>query len=77
MASISVRRLPQECMQLLRQQALKHGVSMEEEVRQILLRDLYAAQPIGELAIKLFRDDNNCPALELPSRETFEPVEFR
>jgi plasmid stability protein len=56
MANISVRKLPEESIMLLRQQAAKNGVSMEEEVRQILFRNLYSAKPIGDLAVKLFKD---------------------
>jgi len=77
MANISVRKLPEECIQLLRLQAAKHGVSMEEEVRQILFRDLYSAQPIGDLAVKLFKDAYAEDTLVIPPREVYQPVEFK
>ena len=54
MASLSVRKLDTETLRALRIQAAKHGISMEEEARQILKRGLQYPQAIGDIAQNLF-----------------------
>lgn len=72
MASISVRRIDDEVYELLRIRASKHGVSMEEEVRQILRRAVSAPERLGDLALEYFGEDG--VDLELPPREPHEPM---
>lgn len=72
MASLSVRRIDDELYELLRIRAARHGVSMEEEVRQILRRAVSAPERLGDLALEYFGDDG--VDLELPSREPHEPM---
>jgi len=78
MASISVRKLKEETIQLLRTQAMSHGVSMEEEVRQIIIRGVSTPEPLGTLAVKMFSpayyDDDS---FDLPKRSVYEPIEFK
>lgn len=72
MASLSVRRIDDELYELLRIRAARHGVSMEEEVRQILRRAVSAPERLGDLALEYFGDDG--VDLELPPREPHEPM---
>ena len=72
MASISVRRIDDEVYESLRIRAAKHGVSMEEEVRQILRRAVSAPERLGDLALEYFGEDG--VDLELPPREPHEPM---
>ncbi|HXV64948.1 MAG TPA: Arc family DNA-binding protein [Vicinamibacteria bacterium] len=72
MASISVRRIDDEVYELLRIRAAKHGVSMEEEVRQILRRAVSAPERLGDLALEYFGEDG--VDLELPPRGPHEPM---
>lgn len=72
MASLSVRKIEDDVYERLRIRAAKRGVSMEEEVRQILRRAVSAPKRLGDLARKYFGDDG--VELELPSREPHEPM---
>ena len=78
MPGISVRKLKEETIQQLRIQAKSHGVSMEEEVRQIIARGVSSPEPLGTLAVKLFASaydmDNE---LEIQQRNTYAPIEFK
>lgn len=76
MPSISVRKIDEETLARLRIQAAKHGVSMEEEVRQIIKRSVSIPEQLGDLAIKLFSAAYNGEELQIPERETHEPVSF-
>ena len=77
MPSISVRKLKEETLQLLRIQAMNHGVSMEEEVRQIIIRGVTPPEALGDLAIKLFSPGYNDDEFKIPHREPHEPMEFK
>ena len=78
MSAISVRRLNEETIQLLRMQAINHGVSMEEEVRQIITRGVSTPEPLGTLAVKLFAPAYNMQdEFEIPQRNTYKPIEFK
>jgi antitoxin FitA len=72
MANISVRKMDDEVYELLRIRAAKHGVSMEEEVRQILKRAVSAPERLGDLAFEYFGEHGG--DLELPPREPHEPM---
>lgn len=39
MATLTIRNIPEEVKQALREQAARHGVSMEEEARNLLARN--------------------------------------
>ena len=54
MPSISVRKIDENTLKQLRSRALEHGVSMEEEVRQILKRAVATPEDLGDLAMELF-----------------------
>ncbi len=72
-ASLSVRKIDQELYERLRVRAAHHGVSMEEEVRQILRRVVTAPERLGDLALAYFGQDG--VDLELPPRETHGPID--
>ena len=76
MANLSVRKLEDETVQRLRVRAAQHGVSMEEEVRQILRQAVSAPDRLGDLAIRLFRPAWTDEPMDLPPRESSEPMEF-
>ena len=72
MPSLSVRKIDEELYELLRIRAAKHGVSMEEEVRQILRRVVSAPERLGDLALEYFGDEG--VDLEPSPREPHEPM---
>ena len=76
MASLSVRKIDDETVALLRIRAAHHGVSMEEEARQILRRAVAAPDRLGDLAVRLFSPAYGQEGLTLPEREVSEPMEF-
>ncbi len=75
-ASLSVRRIDDETVALLRIRAARHGVSMEEEARQILKRAVEAPERLGDMAVRLFSSAYGHEELALPERETSEPMDF-
>ena len=76
MPSLSVRKIDEDTMCLLRIQAAKHGASMEEEVRQILKRAVSTPESLGDLAVKLFSPAYGDEDLTLQERGTHDPVSF-
>lgn len=76
MASLSVRKLDEETVAQLRIRAARHGVSMEEEARQILKRAAAAPESLGDLAVRIFSPAYGGEELVLQRRETSEPMEF-
>lgn len=72
MPSLSVRKIDDDIYERLRIRAAKRGVSMEEEVRQILRRAVAAPERLGDLALDCF--GVNGVDLELPPREPHDPV---
>jgi antitoxin FitA len=75
LASLSIRKLDDETYDRLRDRAVRHGVSMEEEVRQILKRAVSPPERLGDLFLKIFGPDKGAD-LELPSREPHEPMDL-
>jgi plasmid stability protein len=69
--SLSVRKIDDDVYKRLSIRAAEHGVSMEEEVRQILRRAVAAPERLGDLALEYF--GANGVELELPSREPHQP----
>jgi antitoxin FitA len=53
-ASLSIRKLDDETYDRLRIRAIRHGVSMEEEVRQILRRVVSPPERLGDLFLQAF-----------------------
>jgi plasmid stability protein len=75
MASLSVRKIDDKIYEQLRVRAAKHGVSMEEEVRQILRRAVSAPERLGDLALQKFGPDHGVE-LEVPPRTPHDPLEI-
>ena len=77
MPSLSVRKIEVETLNLLRSQAAKHGVSMEEEVRQIIKRSVTTPERLGDMAVRLFSPAyGKDGALDIAPREVHEPLSF-
>jgi plasmid stability protein len=57
MANLSIRKLDDEVFSKLRMIASQHGVSMEEEVRQILTKTVLQQVKLGDLALQLFGNE--------------------
>ena len=73
--SLSVRKLDDETLARLRVRAARHGVSMEEEVRQILREAVSAPERLGDLAVRVFGPTHGVD-LELPDRGSHMPVDL-
>ena len=76
MPSLSVRKVDEKTIRQLRIQAAKHGVSMEEEVRQIIKRAVSTPEDLGDLAVRLFSPVYNGEELKLPERKIHDPLSF-
>jgi plasmid stability protein len=72
---LSIRKLDDETYDRLRVRAVQHGVSMEEEVRQILKRAVSPPERLGDLFLKAFGPARGAD-LDLPPREPHEPVDL-
>lgn len=68
MASLSVRKLDDNVYEQLRIRAAKHGVSMEEEARQIIYQSIAGAQRISAVFQSYFGERNGVD-LELPAQQ--------
>jgi len=75
MANLSVRKIDDRIYEQLRVRAAKHGVSMEEEVRQIIKRAVSAPERLGDLALNVFGPDHGVD-LEIPSRPPHDPLDL-
>lgn len=75
MASLSIRKLDDETYDRLRARAVRHGISMEEEVRQILKRAVAPPERLGDLFLKVFGAERGAD-LEVSPREPHEPLDF-
>jgi len=74
MASITIRKLDDGLKNLLKQRAVAHGCSMEEEARKILRDSLERERPetIADIARELFGPKHGFD-LDLPPRAAFRP----
>jgi plasmid stability protein len=72
---LSIYELEDEIYARLRDRAMRHGVSMEEEVHQILKRALSPPERLGDLFVKMFGSANGVD-LDLPASESHEPVDL-
>jgi plasmid stability protein len=75
MANLSIRRLDDEVFSRLRMLATTHGVSMEEEVRQILKQAVTHPIKLGDMALQLFGEEQGVE-LELPEHPAHEPMDL-
>ena len=75
MANLSIRKLDDDTYRRLRIRAAQHGVSMEEEARQILKQAVALPERLGDLFLKHFGPANGVD-LDLPPREPHEPLDL-
>jgi len=75
MANLSVRKIDGETLVRLRARAAQHGVSVEEEARQIIQEAVSAPERLGDLAVRIFGPQYGVE-VELPQRGTHEPMDF-
>ncbi len=75
MANLSILKLDDDTYNRLRSRAMRHGVSMEEEVRQILKRAVSPPERLGDLFVKVFGLAKGVD-LDLSPREPHEPVDL-
>ncbi len=76
MANLSVRKLDQRVYEKLRIRAAKHGVSMEEEARQIIAQVVTGSDRISTIFQKYFGSKNGIN-LDIPDqRKPHEPMDF-
>ena len=75
MANLSVRKLNDGIVDKLRIRAAINGVSMEEEVRQILVQAVSTPSCLGDMAIELFGQDNGID-LELSDHTPHQPIDL-
>jgi antitoxin FitA len=76
MATLNVRKLEQSAYELLRIRAAKHGVSMEEEARQIIYQAVAAPEQISAIFQKFFGDKNGINLILPNQRKPHEPMDF-
>ena len=72
MASLSVRKIDQRVYERLQARASEHGVSMEEEVRQILQEAVSISKRLGDFALECFGPENG---VDLELRPSFGTVD--
>lgn len=75
MANLSVRKLDDKIYESLRLRAAKHGISMEEEARQIISQAIVTPEGISSVFIKHFGPKNGIN-LELETRKPHEPMDL-
>ena len=74
--NLSIRKLDENTYEQLRLRAAKHGVSMEEEARQILKLAVGAPPRLGDLFVEHF-GKNGGVDLSLPIREPHHPTDLQ
>lgn len=76
MANLSIRKLDDKIYEQLRKRSLKHHISLEEEVRQIITQAVTAPESISNLFQKNFGIKNGVDLDFLNQREPHQPMDF-
>ncbi len=76
MASLSVRKLDDLVYEQLRIRAAKHGISMEEEARQIISQVVSAPEHISGVFKKYFGPENGIDLNNLENHSPHNPMKF-
>jgi antitoxin FitA len=76
MANLSVRKLDDKVYEQLRIRAAKHGVSMEEEARQIICQVVAAPERISDVFRKYFGYENGINLDISDQRKPHNPMDF-
>ena len=75
MANLSIRKLDEDVFSRLRILASTHGISMEEEVRQILKQAVTHQIKLGDMALQLFGEEQGVE-LDLSEYIAHEPMDL-
>ena len=75
MANLSVRKLDDKIVDKLRIRANQHGVSMEEEVRQIIEKAVSNPTRLGDMATQYFGTVHGMD-FEIPKYKPHEPIDL-
>lgn len=75
MANLSIRKLDDDVLSRLRILASTHGISMEEEVRQILKQAVTPRIKLGDMALQLFGEEQGVE-LDLTQYKAHEPLDL-
>ena len=77
MPSLSVRKIDKNAYQQLRMRAARHGVSIEEEARQIIYQAVSASDRISHVFQRYFGSQNGVDLYTLKERrKPHEPMDF-
>lgn len=76
MSSLIIKELEDNTLRRLRMRAANHGISVEEEARQIIKKAVSTPERLGDLAVRLFAPAYGGQELELPEREITDPMEI-
>lgn len=76
MANLSIRQLDARAYELLRVRAAKHGVSMEEEIRQIIYQAVSVPEKMSKVFQKYFGRENGVDLDLSDQRKPHEPMDF-
>ena len=75
MANLSIRQLNETAYKQLQIRATKHGVSMEEEARQIICHAVSAPRKLSLIFLKHFGNKNGID-LAIANRKPHKPMDF-
>jgi len=75
MANLSVRKLDDEVVGKLRLWAVQHGLSMEEEVRRIIMQAVSSPIHLGDMVLEIFGTDFGVE-LTLDKQAPHEPIDL-
>ena len=76
MANLSIRQLDSRAYNLLRIRAAKHGVSMEEEIRQIIYQAVSVPEKMSGVFQQYFGRKNGVDLNLSNQRKPHEPMDF-
>jgi plasmid stability protein len=76
MANLSVRKLDDAAYEQLRIRAAQHGVSMEEEARQIIYQAVLKQNSPSSVFQKYFGPRNGIDLTELKQRNPHDPMDL-
>ena len=76
MANLSVRKLDDSVYKQLRVRAAKHGVSLEEEIRQIISQAVTAPEKISEVFRQYFGPVNGIDLETKTHHKPHDPIDF-
>lgn len=76
MASLSIRKLDDTVYEQLRVRAAKHGISMEEEVRQIIGQVVCAPDKISDVFRKYFGPNQGIDLDITERQKPHNPMDF-